>query len=120
MHSIKVAYKVWLDSDGKAFGEGPCELLRLVEKTGSLHKAAMEMNMSYRKAWLTLRASEKRLGFPLLERTVGGASGGGSSLTPQARRFMKQYEQFRKDVGQAITKIYAKHFGKPRKNTSTP
>lgn len=116
MHSIKVAYKVWLDSDGKAFGEGPYELLKLVENTGSLHKAVMEMNMSYRKAWLTLRTSEKRLGFPLLDRTVGGTSGGGSSLTPQARRFMKQYERFRRDVGQAITRIYAKHFGTAKKS----
>jgi molybdate transport system regulatory protein len=43
------------------FGEGPCELLKLVEKTGSLHKAAMEMNMSYRKAWLLHGVSEPRV-----------------------------------------------------------
>ena len=53
---MKLAYKVWLDNEGKAFGEGPYRLLKLVEKTGSLHQAAMEMKMSYRKAWLTLRA----------------------------------------------------------------
>lgn len=112
---MKVAYKVWLDSDGKAFGEGPYELLTLIEKTGSLHRAAIEMGMSYRKAWLTLRASEKRLGFPLLERTVGGTSGGGSSLTPEAKKFIKRYKRFRIDVGQAITKAYTKHFGKAKK-----
>lgn len=113
--SMKVVYKVWLDSEGKAFGEGPYELLKLVHKTGSLHKAAMEMNMSYRKAWLTLSASEKRLGILLLERTVGGTSGGGSSLTPEAKKFIKRYERFRKDVGEAITRIYDKHFGKAKK-----
>lgn len=110
---MKVAYKVWLDNDGKAFGEGPYELLKHIEKTGSLHQAAIQMGMSYRKAWLTIRASEKRLGFPLLERTVGGLSGGGSQLTPPGRRFMTKYERFRKEVTQVVEAIYQKHFGAP-------
>ena len=29
---VKVAYKIWLDNHGKAFGEGPHELLKRVEK----------------------------------------------------------------------------------------
>ena len=72
---MKVGYKVWIDNDGKAFGEGPYQVLRQIEQTGSLHKAAIELNMSYRKAWLMIKAIEKRLGFPLLERKVGGVSG---------------------------------------------
>jgi molybdate transport system regulatory protein len=107
---MKVAYKVWLDSEGKAFGEGPYELLKHVAETGSLHQAAIQMGMSYRKAWLTIRASEKRLGFPLLERTVGGLSGGGSQLTPSGRRFIRKYELFRKDVSKTLEQIYRKHF----------
>ncbi len=31
---MKIAYKVWLDNNGKAFGDGPYELLRRVEKNG--------------------------------------------------------------------------------------
>jgi len=108
---MKVMYKVWLDCDGKAFGEGPDRLLQRVETTGSLHKAAAEMKMSYRKAWLMLHAMEKRLGFLLLERKVGGVSGGGSHLTPEARKFMKRYEAFRQEVEGALQGIYAKHFG---------
>ena len=95
---MKVGYKVWIDNDGKAFGEGPYQVLRQIEQTGSLHKAAIELNMSYRKAWLMIKAIEKRLGFPLLERKVGGVSGGGSSITPEGRQFLKSYEGFRKDV----------------------
>jgi molybdate transport system regulatory protein len=108
---MKIRYKVWLDSDGKAFGEGPDKLLQRVEVCGSLHKAAAEMKMSYRKAWLMLRAMEKRLGFSLLERKVGGVSGGGSVLTPEARDFMKRYEAFRQEVEGELQKIYFKHFG---------
>ena len=110
-HAMKIMYKVWLDCDGKAFGEGPDRLLQRVETTGSLHKAAAEMKMSYRKAWLMLRAMEQRLGFPLLERKVGGVSGGGSQLTPEARDLMKRYDAFRREVEGALQEIYTKHFG---------
>ena len=34
------------DNGIKFFGEGPCRLLRRVEKTGSLRAAAMEMQMA--------------------------------------------------------------------------
>lgn len=48
---MRLAYKIWLDNNGKAFGEGPYELLTRVERTGSLNRAAAEMGMSYNKAW---------------------------------------------------------------------
>lgn len=108
---MNIKYKIWLDCDGKAFGEGPYRLLKLVEKTGSLHQAAMEMKMSYRKAWLTLQATEKRLGYPLIRRRVGGASGGGSDLTEQARELMERYEAFHNEAVAALDRIYRKHFG---------
>jgi len=108
---MRIAYKVWLDNNGKAFGEGPYRLLRNVKRTRSLSKAAAEMGMSYSKAWRLMRNLEERLNFPLLERRVGGASGGGSSITPKARNLLQRYEKFRKDVQEALEKIYKKHFG---------
>jgi molybdate transport system regulatory protein len=111
---VKVACKIWLDHNGKAFGEGPHELLKRVEKTNSLHEAAHQMDMSYSKAWCLIRTLEERLGFILLERKVGGISGGGSQLTPEARNLMKHYGRFHKDVEEALEKIYLKHFGQKR------
>jgi molybdate transport system regulatory protein len=108
---MKIAYKVWLDSNGKAFGGGPYRLLRNVERTGSLWKAAAEMGMSYSKAWRLMRNLERRLNFPLLERHAGGASGGGSFITPKARDLLNRYEKFGKDVDGVLEKIYQKHFG---------
>jgi molybdate transport system regulatory protein len=108
---MRLAYKIWLDSDGKAFGEGPYQLLRLVDKTGSLHRAAAEMSMSYRKAWLLLNAMEERLGFSLLQRRVGGVAGGGSDLTEKAKEFLDRYEAFHAEAGEALQKIYTKYFG---------
>lgn len=107
---MRLAYKLWLDHHGKAFGEGPFELLRRVEKHGSLHRAALEMGMSYNKAWRLMATLEKRLGFPLLERRVGGRSGGGSRITPEAKRLMERYDRFRKEVEQVLERTFKKHF----------
>lgn len=107
---MKVAFKIWLDHNGKAFGDGPYELLKRVEKTNSLNEAAHQMGMSYSKAWKLIQTLEKRLGFPLLDRKVGGVSGGGSEVTPEAVELMKRYDRFEKDVGEAIEKLYQRHF----------
>jgi len=108
---MKVAYKVWLDKNGKAFGDGPYELLRWVEKTKSLHQAARQMGMAYSKAWRLIQTLEERLGFPILERKAGGKSGGGSRVTPNAKELMEHYEKFRKDVEDAMERIYRRLFG---------
>lgn len=107
---MKVGLKIWIDHDGKAFGDGPYELLRRVEQTRSLHQAAIQMKMSYSKAWRLIRTMEKRLGIPLLQRKVGGKFGGGSLLTLEAKDLMARYEPFRKEARKAIEKIFQRHF----------
>ena len=117
---MKVAYKVWLDKNGKAFGDGPYELLRWVEKTKSLHQAARQMGMAYSKAWRLIQTLEERLGFPILERKAGGKSGGGSRVTPNAKELMKHYEKFRQDVEDAMERIYRRHFGPSSHSSPLP
>lgn len=107
---MRVAFKIWLDHNGKAFGDGPYELLERVEKTNSLHEAAHQMGMSYSKAWKLIQTMEKRLGFTLLDRKTGGVSGGGSGVTPSARELMSRYERFRRDADRVMEKLYWRHF----------
>ena len=77
----------------KAFGPGMVMLLREVERTGSLQKAAKAMNMAYSKAWKMLKGAEKEWGFALTDRETGGKDGGGSTLTPQAERLIEAKEE---------------------------
>jgi len=107
---VKIGFKVWLDNNGKAFGDGPYELLKQVEVTRSLHQAANQMGMSYSKAWRLIRTLEERLGFVLLERKTGGLSGGGSQVTSKGKTLMNHYKRFRKEVEKDLEKIYRKHF----------
>jgi len=71
----------------------------------------MDLKISYRKAWLIIQIVEKRLGIEFLDRKVGGVSGGGSQITPSGMAFMRDYEQFRKEVEKVLEKTFQKHFG---------
>lgn len=107
---MRLLHKIWLDNCGKAFGSGPCELLLRVEKTGSLRRAAIELGMSYNKAWRLINILEKRLGFPLLVRKAGGANGGGSEITGYARELIARYKSFSEEAGVLLEELYKKHF----------
>ena len=114
---MKIAYKIWLDHHGKAFGDGPHELLKRVEETNSLHEAARQMGMSYSKAWKLIQMMEKRLGFGLLDKKVGGRSGGGSRVTPKGKDLMKRYGRLKKEAGKALEEVYQRHFGSMKGKT---
>ena len=98
------------DNGIKFFGEGPCRLLRCVEKTGSLRSAAMEMEMAYSKASKILKQAETSLGFLLTRRITGGKDGGGSILTPEGKRWLQQYEAYRDACVKANQELYRLHF----------
>ena len=109
---MKPVTKITLTDDNgiKFFGEGPCCLLRCVEKTGSLRGAAMEMEMAYSKASKILKQAEANLGFPLTTRTTGGKTGGGSVLTPEGKRWLQQYEAYRDACVKANRALYRQYF----------
>ena len=103
-------YKMWLDYRGRAFGDGPARLLSGVEQWGSLRKAAQELGMSYNKAWRILHAAEERLGFALLDRSVGGSLGGGSHLTAEARDLVTRYQAVAVEATEALQAVFDRHF----------
>ena len=108
---LKLRYKLWIEKDGeKVFGDGPLDILHRVERTGSLRQAAAEINMSYSQAWNLMKDLEKRLGFSLLKRNVGGEKGGGSELTEEARELMMKFEIFRQRANQSLYSLYKKIF----------
>ena len=107
---MRLMYKIWLDYRGRAFGDGPARLLGRVEEYGSLRKAAQELGMSYNKAWRILHAAEERLGFALLDRSVGGSLGGGSELTPEGRDLMRRYRAVAGEAEEALEAVFKRHF----------
>ena len=109
---MQAATKIYITDDNgmKFFGEGPCRLLRSVEKTGSLRSAAMEMGMSYSKATRLLKQAEANLGFPLTSRSTGGKDGGGSILTPEGKAWLARYEAYRDACIRENRRLYREFF----------
>ena len=108
---MKLNYKIWLEKDEeKVFGDGPLDILQRTERTGSLRKAAEEINMSYSQAWTLIKSLEERLGFQLLKSRVGGEYGGGSEPTAKARDLMMKFEIFRSKVKDNLESLYKEVF----------
>ena len=103
-------YKFWLEGEEKIFGDGPCDILVRIDHYGSLKRAAEDMNMSYSQAWNLIDKIEENLGFKLIEKRVGGKSGGGSELTKKGRKLMNDFLSFRREIHDHIIKLEKKYF----------
>ena len=102
---------IFFDDNGeKFFGEGPAQLLGGIEEKGSLRAAALSMEMAYTKALNIIKHAEKTLGFPLVIRTTGGKSGGGSRLTAEGKEWLERYEAYRDACIQANQRLYLEFF----------
>ncbi|UCD43764.1 MAG: LysR family transcriptional regulator [Candidatus Bathyarchaeota archaeon] len=88
---------MWLETDeGFVFGPGVYSLLKKVEETGTLKRAAQSLEMSYRYAWGLVKKAEKKLGEPLLLGHKGGrAGGGGTELTEIGREFLEDFSKMK-------------------------
>ena len=94
MNKFKIGSSIWVDKNNQTFlGKGRIELLKLIDKTGSLSKAAKEMRMSYKAAWDSLNDMNNVSKITLVESISGGAGGGGSKLTPLAHLYIQLYEK---------------------------
>ena len=49
---MEIKGNFWIEKDNKSFlGKGRIELLKNIQRYGSISKAAKEMKMSYKAAW---------------------------------------------------------------------
>lgn len=110
---MKPVSKIYIcNEDGtRFFGEGPYRLLVGVREYGSLRSSAAQMNMAYTKALELLQTAESSLGYPLMERKIGGKGGGGSFLTPAAEQFLAKYEQYRDACKKINMELFGDFFG---------
>ncbi|HMA85003.1 MAG TPA: winged helix-turn-helix domain-containing protein [Desulfosalsimonadaceae bacterium] len=106
---ISIRSKIWLaDSEGKVvFGLGRLKMLEAIEQNGSIHGAAKDLGMSYRAVWGRIKATEDRLGEPLLHRNIGGRAGGGSELTDFARQLMQRFRKLHRLVIEESDQLFA-------------
>jgi molybdate transport system regulatory protein len=94
-----------IDFDGgRQVGHGKIRLLELIGEHGSISRAAREMKMSYRRAWLLADEVNRMFSEPILETQHGGAGGGHARLTSFGHALVGHYR--------AIEAQALKSFGK--------
>ncbi len=69
------------------------DILRRIGELGSISQAARAAGVSYKAAWQAIDTLGNLAGVPLLEKTVGGAGGGGARLTSAGRSLLEAAEK---------------------------
>jgi molybdate transport system regulatory protein len=101
----KIKSRIWIEADGQTLlGEGRVSLLRAIDETGSLTKAAKSLGMSYKKAWLLIDVVNSRAKKPVITASIGGKGGGGTELTAYGRSLIKSFETINENCWKYLDK----------------
>ena len=64
-------------------------ILRGIAQSGSISQAARDVGVSYKAAWQAIDTLTNLAGVPLVERSVGGAGGGGAQVTAAGEALLR-------------------------------
>jgi len=93
----KIKSRIWIETgDRVLIGEGRVSLLKAIDETGSLSKAAKLLNMSYNKAWNLIDSVNKTSDKKVTINSVGGKGGGGAKLTPYGKSLVTAFDSINK------------------------
>ncbi len=105
----KIKSRIWIEADGNILlGEGRISLLKGIEETGSLTKAAKSLGMSYKKAWSLIDAVNSRSEKPVITTSIGGKGGGGAQLTPYGKSLVIAFETINKNCWEFLDEQISK------------
>lgn len=94
---MNAAVEARLQAGEMLFDKEDAALLRAIDECGSLSTAAGTLGRSYSRAHTRITELESEVG-PLVERQRGGADGGGSRLTSNARELLGHFVRLRTAV----------------------
>lgn len=98
---MEFSCKLFLEDEGRfVFGPGRANLLRSIERLGSLHKAAQHLGMSYRRAWGRIKNLEQALDVELLRNEPG--MGNAKGLTDDARELLAWYTEYESRIAAVL------------------
>lgn len=101
----KIKSRIWIESENNVIlGEGRVHLLKAINETGSLSKAAKSMNISYKKAWGLLDSINKSAKKPVTINSIGGKGGGGAELTDYGKSLILVFDDINKNCWEFLDK----------------
>lgn len=105
--SIRHSFRIYVGEE-RYLGPGRIELLEGILKNGSIAKAAEDMGMSYRKAWQMVKEMNAISRKPLVEKHLGGKSGGGAEVTAHGKAVMNQYFEIQQNADHFFDRALSK------------
>ncbi|WP_298496244.1 LysR family transcriptional regulator [uncultured Algibacter sp.] len=101
----KIKSRIWIESENNVLlGEGRVHLLKAIQETGSLSKAAKTLNISYKKAWQMLDSVNKSAKKPVTINSIGGKGGGGAELTEYGKSLVMAFDEINKNCWEFLDK----------------
>jgi molybdate transport system regulatory protein len=88
--------------DSYAMGPGKADLLEAIQATGSISAAGRKLGMSYRRAWLLVAEMNRCFSAPLVDCRLGGAGGGGATVTELGGEALRRYRQLQEQAWGAV------------------
>lgn len=102
-----------LSHNQQQFTEKRIELLRQIDRHGSVSAAAKAMGLSYKGAWDMLETIHNLSGKELVSRVTGGKGGGGSVVTEEGKRLLHVYDLFA-DAHNRFLDLLSQHIDNPQ------
>lgn len=90
---------------GAFLGGTRIRLLEAIDQSGSISQAAKAVPLSYKAAWDAVDAMNNLAEQPLVERSVGGKHGGGTTLTPYGRKLVAMYRAVEAEYQGALDRL---------------
>lgn len=101
----KIKSRIWIEADDNILlGEGRVALLKAIEETGSLSKAAKSLKMSYKKAWSLIDALNSRAQKQVVTTSIGGKGGGGAKLTSYGKNLIDAFDTINQNCWEFLDK----------------
>ncbi|AWR97385.1 DNA-binding protein [Acidianus sulfidivorans JP7] len=105
---MRFKFKIWIEDDNgnPIIGKGGIELIKEILKTGSIAKAADNLNMSYKFAWEYSRRIEGTIGG--LEPKKGGKNTGGTIVSDKIQQLIEIYDKAESEIQEILDKYSKK------------
>jgi molybdate transport system regulatory protein len=102
---LQLKSKTWLEANGKfIIGEGGIALLEAIDQRGSIREAAKQLGWSYRHTWGYLKNMERNAGMQVVLAQHGGTSRGGTQLTLEGLKLLRDYRRLQRELRATIEK----------------
>ena len=97
--------KLRLEGEGGPIGAERIRLLEAVQAAGSITGAARALGLSYRGAWLGVRALNGLFARPLVEAHPGGRDGGAARVTPAGRALLLAFRRIEGELDHVVRQL---------------